>query len=485
MSEHTIFYSWQSDLPNATNRGFIEQALERAAKGIRTDETIEVEPVIDRDTAGVPGAPDIAQTILAKIDRAAIFVGDVTLINQGTSGRLTPNPNVLIELGYAMRALGTSQVVLVMNTACGSPELLPFDLRMRRIVTYSAQAGPTDRTVERKALEQKLSEALRYILTNLPQPSREVTPSAADVAVQAIEEGRADAPIRVRRFMEELVREIEKIAPLVPDPTDGDALVAALFEALAKSPPIVTTFGRVAEAIAITNAHDAAIALHKAFAGILEHYRVPRDLSGMYRDVDFDLYKILGHELFVTFISFLIRENRWKLLGDVLEEDIYISNPPQGRPGIVNFTYLCRYSALLEHWNEKRTQKWISPHGQILKERHDDDGSLAVTVPFDLFKETDYFLFLRSQLQAQDDRTTHWVPWSAVYLSDQVPRYLAEATRRRFAEQLLRPIGISSIEEFRAGLKTEDVRLSKMFRDGFWLSSDPLELVKPETIGSR
>jgi hypothetical protein len=31
------FYSWQFDLPNSTNRGFIQAALEKAAKAIAND----------------------------------------------------------------------------------------------------------------------------------------------------------------------------------------------------------------------------------------------------------------------------------------------------------------------------------------------------------------------------------------------------------------------------------------------------------------
>jgi hypothetical protein len=75
-----IFYSWQSDLPNATNRSFILKALENAAKDIAADETINVEPVIDRDTKGIAGAPDIAKTIFEKIDSADVFVADVSII---------------------------------------------------------------------------------------------------------------------------------------------------------------------------------------------------------------------------------------------------------------------------------------------------------------------------------------------------------------------------------------------------------------------
>ena len=87
-----IFYSWQSDLPNRTNRGFIEQALEKAVRVLRTDETLWVEPVVDRDTACDPGTPDIAQTIFAKIAASAVFVGDVSIVQHPPGGRPVPNP---------------------------------------------------------------------------------------------------------------------------------------------------------------------------------------------------------------------------------------------------------------------------------------------------------------------------------------------------------------------------------------------------------
>src|SRR5437867_1742499 len=100
--QRIVFYSWQSDLPNATNRGFIEQALENAVSGIAKDQSVAVEPVVDRDTQGVPGAPDISSTIFAKITAAHVFVADVSIVTRPEQGKSTPNPNVLIELGYAL-----------------------------------------------------------------------------------------------------------------------------------------------------------------------------------------------------------------------------------------------------------------------------------------------------------------------------------------------------------------------------------------------
>lgn len=167
-----LFYSWQSDLPPSTNRNFIEKALETASKSIRNDDSLNVEPVIDRDTAGIPGSPDIADTIFNKIDAAASFVCDVSITNKleqesGNASRLTPNPNVLIELGYAAKSLGWDRVIMVMNTAFGKPEDLPFDLRSKRVVTYNVAEAKSDKAEERKKLGNFLEVRLREILGQL------------------------------------------------------------------------------------------------------------------------------------------------------------------------------------------------------------------------------------------------------------------------------------------------------------------------------
>jgi hypothetical protein len=159
----TVFYSWQSDLPNATNRSFIQQALEAAAAEIRADESVTVEPVIDRDTAGVPGSPDIASTIFGKVDQCHVFVCDVSIINAEQVGRPTPNPNVLVELGYALKRLGWQRIVMVFNSAFAALQDLPFDLRMRRVVSYEAHPGDRERAPQRRELQARLRDALAEI----------------------------------------------------------------------------------------------------------------------------------------------------------------------------------------------------------------------------------------------------------------------------------------------------------------------------------
>jgi len=173
MDDWKVFYSWQSDLPNQLNWGFIQDALERAAKAIRQDDSIKIEPVVDRDTAGVPGSPDIANTIFGKIDESQVFACDVSIINVKGEDKPTPNPNVLIELGYAYKALKLERILMVMNTAFGKPELLPFDLSKKRVITYHLPIGTKEKPSVRKELVKKLEKALRTIISRMTDvPSR-------------------------------------------------------------------------------------------------------------------------------------------------------------------------------------------------------------------------------------------------------------------------------------------------------------------------
>jgi hypothetical protein len=123
-----------------------EAVWKEPQKDLAKDDEPEIEPVVDRDTAKVPGSPDIGQTIFAKIDRAAVFVCDVSIVNQarGEGDRPTPNPNVLVELGYASKSLGWERAIMVMNTAFGGVDQLPFDLKQKRTVLYGlAEGHPT------------------------------------------------------------------------------------------------------------------------------------------------------------------------------------------------------------------------------------------------------------------------------------------------------------------------------------------------------
>ncbi len=161
--EITVFYAWQSDRPQSTNRHFIRKALDEAAKRITDDTAVGVKVLIDADTEGVVGTPPVTDTILRKIAAANIFAPDLTFVAETKEGKLTPNPNVMIEYGYALRALKFEAMMPVMNTHYGPPEMLPFDMgHVRHPTQYCAP--PTISDGERRAVRNQLSGKLETIL---------------------------------------------------------------------------------------------------------------------------------------------------------------------------------------------------------------------------------------------------------------------------------------------------------------------------------
>ena len=172
-----VFYSWQSDLEAGVTRTFIEDALKDAVQRLATDATIAVQPVLDRDTAGVPGTPAIVDTILSKIAAADVFVADVSIINRGGQQRPSPNPNVLVELGFAAARVGWDRILLVQNTSFGGPEILPFDLRHRRVLPFHLQANAPNRDDMRLVLRDQIEGALRETLGNMFGPYTQRRPN--------------------------------------------------------------------------------------------------------------------------------------------------------------------------------------------------------------------------------------------------------------------------------------------------------------------
>ncbi len=127
--EIKIFYSWQSDLPSKTNKTFIEKTILCAIKNINSDQ--KVLSVLDRDTKNEFGSPNIVDTVLSKINHCKFFICDISFVNANT-----PNPNVLIELGYAIKTLGWQKIICLFNKSTGKIEDLPFDINHNRVTAY-------------------------------------------------------------------------------------------------------------------------------------------------------------------------------------------------------------------------------------------------------------------------------------------------------------------------------------------------------------
>ena len=283
-----------------------------------------------------------------------------------------------------------------------------------------------------------------------------------------------------------MTSELEKLAPNFTDVPDND-LDEILVQAIAQTQRLVSEIAHVSEAISSMNAVEASFAIYKGFSTVLDRYNLPSGFAGSFRKVDFDFYKFMGHELFVTFFSFLVREERWEMVADLLDENIYVTNNRQHYAGTVSFTHVSDYVELLVFRNQRLNTNRTSIHADILKERH-TQGELGILVPIEQFIDADYFLFLRAELEKEGTERVlmSWRAWSTLYMKHQPPKFLAEATRIKYAQRLLRPLGVENIQMLRERLTERAKKLEGLFNHPYYSGwSHPLEDFDVSTIGAR
>ena len=141
MKNYSLFYSWQSDKPEA--RAIITKVLKRVQTQL-LEENIEL--IIDQDTRERIGTEDIAATVLKKIKECDVFLGDITpvitLSNKSGEIKRMPNSNVMYEYGFAKGVKGSHRVILVAFLSEGEKiSQLPFDINHDTITHFNNESG--------------------------------------------------------------------------------------------------------------------------------------------------------------------------------------------------------------------------------------------------------------------------------------------------------------------------------------------------------
>jgi len=162
--EKQIFYSWQSDLNRTRYQKFIEDCITVSIENFNLHSK-NIKYNLDQATRDLPGSPNIVDSIFNKIDNSDIFICDISPVTIINEKKAIPNPNVLIELGYAVKILGWDNVICVCNLNEIKIEQLPFDIRQKRITSYTLKSGDK-KSNESKKLIKVFDLALDVISKN-------------------------------------------------------------------------------------------------------------------------------------------------------------------------------------------------------------------------------------------------------------------------------------------------------------------------------
>ncbi|WP_164000438.1 nucleotide-binding protein [Pyxidicoccus caerfyrddinensis] len=152
--EHiALFWIWQADYP--MSRKQINKALEDVARILNETLALKAPFIVASAVDPGGGAVRIDSQLFEKIRAADFVIADLTPVGR-LHGRLLPNPNVLIEVGFALAAKDPDQVILVAanrdkNALPGGEDVAheyPFDIANVHRINYEKPADLKRRLVE-------------------------------------------------------------------------------------------------------------------------------------------------------------------------------------------------------------------------------------------------------------------------------------------------------------------------------------------------
>ena len=207
----TVFYSWQADTNKDANKFFLRDVLKLAIKIVNDRNGSEIVK-LDMDTQNRLGFIDINKEILDKIQKCDVFVADITSIGK-IGDKVTPNPNVLLELGYALGRIGEQRIIGFANEYYEKIENYPFDIKTRRPFLYTVtEADVTNGKKKVKADSAKIAASVSDIIEEMMKLEKPVAFSV-DEAVT-----RERDIIKLKRLMEHIpVKFIHKIIEIGKD----------------------------------------------------------------------------------------------------------------------------------------------------------------------------------------------------------------------------------------------------------------------------
>ena len=150
--------------------------------------------------------------------------------------------------------------------------------------------------------------------------------------------------------------------------------------------------------------------LHRFFENIVPLMHRPEHVRQR-NEWDFDNFKFIVHELFLYAIAILIKHERFSQANYLLEQRYYLSsNSDYGLDVMVSFIVFRQYMRSLEHRNKRLGLRRLSIRADLLKERCSGIG-----IEFRHLMQADFVLFLRAELEANEDWSTWW-PETLLYL---------------------------------------------------------------------
>lgn len=278
-------------------------------------------------------------------------------------------------------------------------------------------------------------------------PTATATQSRARRAEEAIRQNAASAAAYVREYGDALLPELKALT-----------LVLAAVEAVR---PYARQFVEIAAVAARygqdLRAWDAIMAVLERVGRLM--WRSPELTS--WHSHQFDAFKVLAHDLFVSTVAVALDEERFDLASAILARPWLVRDTEgANRQSTSDFTAFNQHVESLEQRKQRLKLNRISIHADVVHEAH-----RAGAVPsFESVMQAEFVIFLRSVGQSTQSR---WYPFPLVYATDRFSPFpvFARSESEAFFARLAPVLGVPDLAEFRRRLVDVDAskRAAQMF----------------------
>lgn len=304
-------------------------------------------------------------------------------------------------------------------------------------------------------------------------------PSIPDLQ-QAVRNAEQPSGVIFTEYLDVLLSDLEKTKPDFSQHEEYDDAIVAQIEN-----GIHITY-RFIEATLLASKYgnsEGIQSLYDFFGKAIRTYDTPDGFSGGFRRTDFDGFKFLVYEMFVSLISLLLRYSHWDMLGKILNEDLFVEKKYYDS-NYVSFEHISEYTESLDTIRNKRLGlKRISVMGDMIKERF-TNSQLSQLLSHKDFLEADYFLFMRTVCHNENIEYLYdvWCPRACVWLKH-TPSYIVKAERKRFLDAMLPATGFSNEAIFKENFIKKHEAFTRYFSSG--MKRDPLDSYDLNNLGTR
>jgi hypothetical protein len=284
--------------------------------------------------------------------------------------------------------------------------------------------------------------------TYLDQPDEQRTGNSAlhRAALDALKRHTPNALMLVEDYFQSVVEGLE--SHRIPQGFDiaqfEDALMASLARFLPTKSELVELFGLLCRT---QDNEDAQRIVVRFFEGVAQYQVIP-DKVNHYHDFDWDNFKFIASELYLTLIATLLKKEKFGFASAMLDA-LYFE---RGRHGMAakprNFTLFAGYLSSLENRNNRLKLNRTSLKADWLSERAKGSG-----VDFADIMQAEFLLFLRSTIDASrsDKHERQWWPQTLCYMGDRDGplELFARASSAAYFERIRPLLGVASVAEFK------------------------------------